>query len=237
MPRTRRSACVKPHVFGSSTSKPGSLMSIRRPSSAIASSPAPARPAVPWSKLSITAPTASRRWITPLSRSDTKNCRLGSVEHDGAEAGAAVAGDGREQGDCPSPTVDAIDAAGPAALVGAELAGHPLRVGLSLLQAIRTAVTVGIGADDLQAERRGLADVDVRRQGIVEGDGKHLAHIARAQLEGRLRGNDLALRRCAGRAQLEDLRRGSVEIDVEHVERVGARRHRSVRRLDAGRSP
>ena len=48
-------------------------------------------------------------------------------------------------------------------------------------------------------------------------------HRARA-LEGRLRGNDLALRRCAGRAEPEDLRRRSVEVDVEHVERVGARR-------------
>ena len=91
-----------------------------------------------------------------------------------------------------------------------------------------------LGADDLQAEGRGLPEIDVRDPAVVERDGRHLADVARPHFEGRLRGDELSLRRRAGCAQPENLRRRSVEIDMERVERIGARRQRSVRRLDAG---
>ena len=160
----------------------------------------------------------------------------GPVKHDGAETGATGAGDRREQGDRAGATVDTIDAARPAALVDAELAGHPPCVGLALLQAIGTAVAVGIGADNVEAERRRLPDVDVRGQGVVESNREYLACIARAQLEGRVCLDDLASGGRTCRAELEDLCGRSIEIDVEHIERVGARRNRCIGCLDAGKA-
>ena len=94
-------------------------------------------------------------------------------------------------------------------------------VGCALPQPVGPAVAVAIRADDLEAERRGLPEIDVRDRAVVERDREHLAHVARPRLVGRRRRDQLALRRRCRHPEPEDLRRRTVEIDMKGIERVG----------------
>src|SRR4029453_2295795 len=71
---------------------------------------------------------------------------VGDVAETGAGIVLAVMGDVGEEGDDAGHAVDLPHRTGRAALVEAELAGHPARAGLALDQALSS------GRDDLQAE-------------------------------------------------------------------------------------
>jgi hypothetical protein len=141
------------------------------------------------------------------------------VEHDVAEAGAAVARNGRKQRDRAGLAFDPVDAARTAR--GSELTGHPPCAGLSFPQ------PHVVRSDDLNPECRGLAEIDVRDPAVVERDRKDLAHILGQHFQRARHRDELALRRSTRYAEAEDFGGRPFEIDVKEVEQVGARRGRT----------
>ena len=119
---------------------------------------------------------------------------------------------------------------------GPELSGHELGTGRTGLQAIGQAVAVLVRPDDLNAVGRGGAEIDVRHTlalPVVERDAEHLADLGGGDLALDRRGRELTVGAGAEPREREDLGGRPLQVDEEVIERIGARWHGRLQRLDA----
>ena len=114
----------------------------------------------------------------------------GLVVDDVAEARTGVGTDRSEERDRSGRAIDFVDAAGRAGR--APLALHELSVGLTGCHALGPPVAVAVGRDDLQAEGRGGAEIDVRHLRVIKRDRENLTDAARQRGEDGRRRDQLA---------------------------------------------
>ena len=136
------------------------------------------------------------------------------VESDVAQGGSSV-------GDAPifeigkkahlsAATVDLPDRSGRSSR--SELPRHEAGTGRSLFDGFRKTVTVLIGDDDVQSIGAGGGEVDVGRDGVVQGDAEDLADRCRRQSKENRRAYKLPLGR-SEIGEIENFYHGTLRID------------------------